>query len=231
MNLKPISRCAFVSRPFECRWTESDTTLEPACSSRPPSRIEEVGVAADLVHRPGRAVVVDHRLIARRGRRRRARACSRSCGGTRSGRRPSRGRRRLGVDVVDFLDLERRDVAIFGRARSARAAISPHQSGAFALHRRCRAVLTTRSGVPIVHGAVVRRTCFGGGMSAGLPRGAPLSAHFAIFAISLVAQRRIVLVTSGCRCSSRRTRAASRRPSGRCRCAVLMARAQGRTSS
>ena len=40
-----------------------------------------------------------------------------------------------------------------------------------------------RSGVPIVQ-ARSSAYCFGGGMSAGLPRGAPLSAHFAIVAIS-----------------------------------------------
>ena len=44
-------------------------------------------------------------------------------------------------------------------------------------------VLTIRSGVPIAH-ALPSSNLRGGGMSAGLPRGAPLSAHLAIFAIS-----------------------------------------------
>src|SRR5262249_22262496 len=58
----------------------------------------------------------------------------------------------------------------------------PHQSGAFALTTRS-VVFTIRSGVPIAHrpeSSHVR----GAGMSAGLPRGAPESAHLAIVAIS-----------------------------------------------
>src|SRR5262245_4075010 len=42
---------------------------------------------------------------------------------------------------------------------------------------------STRSGSPIVHLPALAKSS-GGGMSAGLPRGAPLSAHFAILAIS-----------------------------------------------
>src|SRR5215470_18259832 len=62
------------------------------------------------------------------------------------------------------------------------ASISPHQSGEFAL-TRISWVDTTRSGVPIAH--VLRLSNFrGGGMSAGLPCGAPLSAHVPIIAIS-----------------------------------------------
>jgi len=44
-------------------------------------------------------------------------------------------------------------------------------------------VLTIRSGVPIAHFAASSQVR-GGGMSAGLPRGAPLSAQVAILAIS-----------------------------------------------
>ena len=60
--------------------------------------------------------------------------------------------------------------------------ISPHQSGAFAF-TSTSVVLTIRSGSPMVHRVVSFQTT-GGGMSAGLPRGAPLSAQRAIIAIS-----------------------------------------------
>src|SRR6478672_4762419 len=60
--------------------------------------------------------------------------------------------------------------------------ISPHQSGAFAF-TVISGSFTIRSGAPIVH--VFASAHFrGGGMSAGLPLGAPLSAHLAILAIS-----------------------------------------------
>src|SRR6478672_1333460 len=60
--------------------------------------------------------------------------------------------------------------------------ISPHQSGAFPF-TRISGSFTTRSGSPIVQ-VFASAHFLGGGMSAGLPLGAPLSAHFAIFAIS-----------------------------------------------
>ena len=63
--------------------------------------------------------------------------------------------------------------------------MSPHQSGPLA------GTVTSfdfriRSGSPIVHLSVSSKLS-GGGMSFGLPRAAPLSAHFAIFAISSAA--------------------------------------------
>src|SRR4029453_2730266 len=60
--------------------------------------------------------------------------------------------------------------------------ISPHQSGASPL-TVSSFILITRSGVPIAQ-ALRSAYTFGGGMSAGLPRAAPGSAHFAIVAIS-----------------------------------------------
>jgi hypothetical protein len=60
--------------------------------------------------------------------------------------------------------------------------ISPHQSGEFAL-TTSSLVLITMSGVPMLH-PELSAYCFAGGMSAGFPRGAPLSAHLAIIAIS-----------------------------------------------
>ena len=45
MNLKAISRCAVVSRPLECRCTESDTRLEPFFSSRADFAKTGIGVA------------------------------------------------------------------------------------------------------------------------------------------------------------------------------------------
>ena len=56
--------------------------------------------------------------------------------------------------------------------------ISPHQSGAVPF-TTTSVVRTTRSGVPIDHFVSLFQTR-GGGMSAISPRGAPLSAHFAM---------------------------------------------------
>ena len=60
--------------------------------------------------------------------------------------------------------------------------ISPHQSGALPFTGRS-CVETTRSGVPISQ-LLPSSNLRGGGMSAGLPRGAPLSAHLPIVATS-----------------------------------------------
>src|SRR5262245_59648693 len=60
--------------------------------------------------------------------------------------------------------------------------ISPHQSGASPF-TRISLVFTIRSGMPMAQARASGHT-FGGGMSAGLPRAAPESAHFAIIAIS-----------------------------------------------
>jgi hypothetical protein len=59
---------------------------------------------------------------------------------------------------------------------------SPHQSGEFAF-TRISGLSTIKSGSPACHEWPSGHV-FAGGMSAGLPRGAPLSAHFAILAIS-----------------------------------------------
>jgi hypothetical protein len=63
------------------------------------------------------------------------------------------------------------------------ASISPHQSGEFAL-TMMSLVLTMRSGVPMRQTELSAHS-LAGGASAGLPRGAPLSVHFAMAATSL----------------------------------------------
>src|SRR5919201_1377935 len=60
--------------------------------------------------------------------------------------------------------------------------MSPHQSGPLA-GTVTSFDLRIRSGSPIVHVSESSKLS-GGGMSPGLPRGAPLSAHLAIFEIS-----------------------------------------------
>ena len=57
MNLKPISRCAFVSRPFECRWTESDTMLRARLQQPRRFGSKKSALRPDLVHRPRHGVV------------------------------------------------------------------------------------------------------------------------------------------------------------------------------
>src|SRR5262249_53999424 len=59
---------------------------------------------------------------------------------------------------------------------------SPHQSGEFAF-TVSEGSFTIRSGVPMVQ-VFASSHVRGGGMSAGLPRAAPVSAHLAILAIS-----------------------------------------------
>ena len=163
----------------------------------------------------------------RRGHRR----ASRSCGGRRSVPPTV-----CAAGVALRMSLTSRistadDVAVFGERRSAPARISPHQSGALRLHGDLVVVETIRSGVPMRPLGAVAERAAAAACRPDCPRGAPLSAHFAIFAISCVAQRRDRSCTSGCRCSSRCTTAASRRACGRCRVRCLIARAHGRTSS
>jgi len=60
--------------------------------------------------------------------------------------------------------------------------IEPNQSGCCAFISTC-CDLTIRSGVPMRHD-LPSGNVSGGGISAGFPCGAPVSAHVAIFAIS-----------------------------------------------
>ena len=167
--------------------------LEPALQQPRRLRIEEVGVAADLVHRPvgarRRRTPADRPPAPCRVEHLRAPDHVVEDEAAADRRAAGAARRR---HVVDFLDLERRDVAVFGEA-GRHAAESRPTSPARSPLTTISCVLTIRSGVPIAHVVPVGVDLARGGMSAGLPRGAPLSAHFAIFAISVVAQRRIVL--------------------------------------
>ena len=101
-------------------------------------RIEEVGVAAHFVHRPvDRLLVEDERQRIRllRSVLSTSSTCVRQIMWWNTKRPPTVGvgRARRAVDVVDFLDLERGDVAIFGEpGRDARNLAPP--VGRAALH-------------------------------------------------------------------------------------------------
>ena len=82
-----------------------------------------------------------------------------------------------------------------------------------------------RSGVPMCHASSSGNTG-GGGRSAGLPRGAPASDHAAIVAISAS-----VSDGSSLNCWMPTLRSMCQGGMMRSRTRVLMARAQGRTSS
>ena len=120
-----------MSRPFECRWTESDTMLEPAFSSRADfgskkSALRPTSWTGQFT--ASSSVKIDERI------RRLIRLAVEHLGppdhvvedeAPADGGAAAAG---LGVDVVDFLDLERRDVAILGepgRARSESRPTSP----------------------------------------------------------------------------------------------------------
>ena len=69
---------------------------------------------------------------------------------------------------------------------------------------------TIRSGLPRNQRELSAKVSVGG-MSAGLPSAAPLSAHFAMHRDFFVGQADVFLESSGCRCSARAATAASRR--------------------
>ena len=136
--------------------------------------IEDVGVAADFVHRPA----------ADTTRAPLAPGASTAMMRVMEDEEPADGfaAAALPCCVVDFPDFDRRDVSILSEAGLAQSRRCPTSPGctAFTL---TGGVLTTRSGVPIVH-SLPSANFSGGGMSAGLPRGAPCPTHAAILATS-----------------------------------------------
>ena len=207
-----------VSRPFEWRCTESDTRLESLpCSSRP-ARGRSSQRCVRL--RAPASVTRCRRAAPDRVGVRVTAACPRSCDERRSARRRSAGRRpRFGMSFTSLIS----SAATY---RSSSSPIGTLGDLAPPVGRvrldQTSVLLTIRSGLPMRPDRVVPDDC-GGGMSAGLPRGAPLSAHFAILRDLFRAERRIVLDSAGCRCSSRRTRAASRPARGPMPVRVLIA--------
>ena len=156
MNLKPISRRALVSRPFECRWTESEMTDDAGLQQARRLRIEEVGLAAHFVHRPGggaRRLAGQRRQVERVGGVElvlldRAAASARSCGGRRSGRRRSARPLPDELDVVHLAHFDRRHVAVLGEAGRRGRDLAP-PVGRAGLDQRPPRCCTTRSGSPI----------------------------------------------------------------------------------
>ena len=125
-----------MSRPFECRWTESDTMLEPAFSRRadlgskksalrPTSCTGQLTVSSSRMNASGSC---DRSSLVGSS------TCVRQIMWWNTKRPPTVARSGAGVrvDVVDFLDFERRDVAILGEpGRNARNLTPPVGRGAF----------------------------------------------------------------------------------------------------
>ena len=162
--------------------------LDPLLQQARRLRIEDVGFASHFVHRPRRAVVGN--VGIRRFLAEHARAPDHVVEHEAAADRLAAGAGR--ADVVDFLDLERATRSDPRSSGIGTRGISPHQSGAVPLTTHVGGADDEigRADRPF---RLSRSTTRGGGMSASSPRGAPLSAHFAIERDLVGAQRRIVL--------------------------------------